>query len=134
VYSSFRLRTALSILVMEDSELDRALQELFDKELLYHGFTNYMRDYELVVYQSVDPNHLRRVLQHRASAPGHRTQDPPTGVRGPTESPALGQASRHPSALSESARTRSAEATLRSATRASSTTSTSAKGTKGTPW
>lgn len=28
---------------------------MFDCELMFHGFTNYMRDYELVVYQSVDP-------------------------------------------------------------------------------
>jgi hypothetical protein len=28
---------------------------MFDCELMFHGFANYMRDYELFVYQSVDP-------------------------------------------------------------------------------
>jgi hypothetical protein len=78
------------------------------------------------------PRHVRRVLQHRASALGHWTQDPPTGVRGPTESPALGQASRYPPGAVGSARTRSAAEKSRSATAASSTTPTSVEGTKGT--
>ena len=35
--------------------LKERLDQLFDNELVFHGCTNYMRDYELVVYQSVDP-------------------------------------------------------------------------------
>jgi hypothetical protein len=31
------------------------LDELFDNDLVYHGFTCYMRDYELIVFQSADP-------------------------------------------------------------------------------
>lgn len=31
------------------------LDELFDSDLVYHGFTRYMRDYELIVFQSTDP-------------------------------------------------------------------------------
>jgi hypothetical protein len=37
------------------TDLEALLGEMFDCELMFHGFTNYMRDYELVVYQSVDP-------------------------------------------------------------------------------
>jgi hypothetical protein len=41
---------------VDEAKLTDGLKELFDKELLYHGFTSYLRDYELVVFQSVDPN------------------------------------------------------------------------------
>jgi hypothetical protein len=40
---------------MEQGELDACLQEMFDNALLYHGFAPYMRDYEMVVYESTDP-------------------------------------------------------------------------------
>lgn len=40
---------------MDQSVLKERLDRMFDDELMFHGFTNYMRDYELVVYQSVDP-------------------------------------------------------------------------------
>jgi hypothetical protein len=44
---------------------------MFDCALTYHGYTKYLRDYEMVVYQSVDPNpkyglvpqHLRFVFR-----------------------------------------------------------------------
>jgi hypothetical protein len=59
------------VLFVDESQLDEGLEELFDNELLHHGYTNYMRDYELVVYQSVDPDpryglvprHLRLVFR-----------------------------------------------------------------------
>lgn len=38
------------------SNLQGLLDEFFDCQLVYHGYTSYMRDYERVVYQSVDPN------------------------------------------------------------------------------
>jgi hypothetical protein len=41
---------------VERADLDSVLAQLFDRELLFHGFTPYMRDYELVVYESADPN------------------------------------------------------------------------------
>ena len=41
---------------MEAALLYSQLEEMFDCELVHHGFTNYMRDYEFVVYQSCDPN------------------------------------------------------------------------------
>ena len=40
---------------MEISSLESALDELFDRELLFHGYTDYMRDYDLIIYESVDP-------------------------------------------------------------------------------
>ncbi|WBB65208.1 hypothetical protein [Micromonospora sp. WMMD812] len=40
---------------MEVSELDRALDEVFDQAVMYHAYTDYMRDYEVVVYAAADP-------------------------------------------------------------------------------
>ncbi len=40
---------------MDAADLRSRLDLMFDNELMHHGFTSYMRDYELVVYQSVDP-------------------------------------------------------------------------------
>jgi hypothetical protein len=45
-----------SISAVEAALLNSYLKEMFDCELVHHGFTNYMRDYEFVVYQSCDPN------------------------------------------------------------------------------
>jgi hypothetical protein len=38
-----------------EEELGSQLGRLFDSDLIYHGFTKYTRDYELFVYNSVDP-------------------------------------------------------------------------------
>jgi hypothetical protein len=40
---------------MDKEELTSRLNRLFDSDLMYHGFAKYMRDYELFVYNSVDP-------------------------------------------------------------------------------
>lgn len=56
---------------MTDAEIERLLEEMFDCALTYHGYTRYVRDYEMVMYQSVDPNpkyglvprHLRFVFR-----------------------------------------------------------------------
>ena len=40
---------------MDPADLAARLDQLFDCELVHHGFTSYMRDYELVVFQSTDP-------------------------------------------------------------------------------
>ncbi|MCE0536312.1 hypothetical protein LWF15_12410 [Kineosporia rhizophila] len=34
---------------MNADEIERALDDLFDHALVYHGYTDYMRDYELIV-------------------------------------------------------------------------------------
>jgi len=60
-----------------ESELRERLDELFDRHLLFHGFTAYMRDYELVVYESVDPRsglaprHLRFLFRFCTEAEVH---------------------------------------------------------------
>jgi hypothetical protein len=40
---------------MDLSELQRHLDLVFDQGLVHHGFTDYMRDYELIVYCTADP-------------------------------------------------------------------------------
>jgi hypothetical protein len=40
---------------MDQDKLSARLEQMFDNALVYHGYTNYMRDYELIVYQSADP-------------------------------------------------------------------------------
>ena len=40
---------------MDVAALERALDEAFDHAVLYHGFTNYMRDYEVIVHMTADP-------------------------------------------------------------------------------
>src|SRR5665213_2352696 len=42
--------------VMDVPEIEEHLKEMFDCALTYHGYTNYLRDSEMVIYQSVDPN------------------------------------------------------------------------------
>jgi hypothetical protein len=52
-----------------DAEVQRLLDDVFDQALVYHGFTDYMRDYELVVYCTADPRtgirpqHLRYLFK-----------------------------------------------------------------------
>jgi hypothetical protein len=41
---------------VEIADLDPVQAELYYKELILHGFTPYMRDYEMVLYEPVDPN------------------------------------------------------------------------------
>jgi hypothetical protein len=41
---------------MDEAELQRALDEIFDGALVHHGFTDYMRDYELVVSMTAAPS------------------------------------------------------------------------------
>ena len=41
---------------MNRTDLDTSLNRLFDQFLLFHGFTRTMRDYEFIVYQTVDPS------------------------------------------------------------------------------
>ncbi|GAA0385807.1 hypothetical protein, partial [Acrocarpospora corrugata] len=40
---------------MDPVKLQQALDEVFDQALLHHGFVDYMRDYQLVIYASADP-------------------------------------------------------------------------------
>lgn len=50
--------------------IKRALDEVTDQAIVFHGFTAYMRDYEVIVYASGDPStgvhpeHLRYLFTH----------------------------------------------------------------------
>jgi len=61
---------------------ERALDEIFDQGVVYHGFTDYMRDYEVVVYVSANPRtgiapaHLRYVFRYCVEADCRTTVSP----------------------------------------------------------
>ncbi|WP_328840372.1 hypothetical protein [Streptomyces europaeiscabiei] len=40
---------------MDAAVLEEMLDETFDQAVVHHGFTNYMRDYEVFVYATADP-------------------------------------------------------------------------------
>ncbi|MEU0431895.1 hypothetical protein ABZ153_09650 [Streptomyces sp. NPDC006290] len=40
---------------MDVAASERALDEAFDHAVVYHGFTDYMRDYEVIVHMTADP-------------------------------------------------------------------------------
>lgn len=41
---------------MNESQLAERLEEIFDQGVVYHGFTDYMRDYEMIVHCTADPS------------------------------------------------------------------------------
>ena len=55
---------------MDLAELQNQLDEVFDQALIYHGYRDYMRDYEMVVYCTADPStgippaNVRLLFQH----------------------------------------------------------------------
>lgn len=40
---------------MDREHLQEAFDEIFDQALIFHGFVDYMRDYDLYVYATADP-------------------------------------------------------------------------------
>lgn len=40
---------------MDAMALRQSLDEIFDQALVHHGYTDYLRDYELIVYATADP-------------------------------------------------------------------------------
>jgi hypothetical protein len=40
---------------MDVSEIQAAFDEVFDQAIVFHGFTDYMRDYDVLVYAAADP-------------------------------------------------------------------------------
>lgn len=50
---------------MDVAALERALNNAFDHAVAYHGFTDYMRDYEVIVYMTVDPKTGIAPAHHR---------------------------------------------------------------------
>ncbi|MET7460412.1 hypothetical protein [Nonomuraea sp. NPDC005501] len=59
---------------MDLAALQQHLDDAFDQALVYHGYTDYMRDYEMIIYQPVDPRvgiapvHLRYLFRHCVEA------------------------------------------------------------------
>lgn len=55
---------------MDTSEIQAAFNDVFDQAIVFHGFADYMRDYEVVVYATADPRtgirpeHLRYRFVH----------------------------------------------------------------------
>lgn len=41
---------------MNRDEIQLAFDDVFDQALIFHGFTDYMRDYELITYATADPS------------------------------------------------------------------------------
>ncbi|MFF1926519.1 hypothetical protein ACFVW8_38895 [Streptomyces sp. NPDC058221] len=41
---------------MDTAALEQLLDETFDHAVVYHGYTNYLRDYEVIVYATADPS------------------------------------------------------------------------------
>lgn len=54
---------------MDTAELERMLDESFDHAVVHHGYTDYMRDYEVIVHATADPRtgiepvHLRYLFR-----------------------------------------------------------------------
>ena len=40
---------------MDTAVLEQLLDDAFDHAVVHHGYTNYMRDYEVIVYATADP-------------------------------------------------------------------------------
>lgn len=40
---------------MDSAAIQRAFDDVFDQALVFHGYTDYMRDYELLTYSVADP-------------------------------------------------------------------------------
>ena len=55
---------------MDSSEIQAAFEGAFDQAVLFHGFADYMRDYEIFIYLTADPRtgvapqHLRYRFTH----------------------------------------------------------------------
>ena len=56
--------------LVDSDEIRRTLDEVFDQALVFHGFADYMRDYDLFIYATADPRtgvapeHLRYRFTH----------------------------------------------------------------------
>lgn len=59
---------------MDAAVLEQMLDEIFDHAVVHHGYTGYMRDYEVIVYMTADPRtdvepaHLRYLFRYCVEA------------------------------------------------------------------
>jgi hypothetical protein len=55
---------------MDTSEIQAEFDDVFDQAVIFHGFADYMRDYEVFIYATADPRtgikpeHLRYRFRH----------------------------------------------------------------------
>lgn len=55
---------------MDVAEIQTAFDEVFDQAIVFHGFADYMRDYDVIIYATADsrtgiaPEHLRYRFKH----------------------------------------------------------------------
>ncbi|MDI3386802.1 hypothetical protein QIS99_11410 [Streptomyces sp. B-S-A8] len=45
---------------MDTAVLERLLDDTFDHAVVHHGYTTYLRDYEVVVHATADPRNRHR--------------------------------------------------------------------------
>jgi hypothetical protein len=48
---------------MDSAVLEQILDETFDHAVVHHGYTNYMRDYEITIYTTVERRKQRAVCR-----------------------------------------------------------------------
>jgi hypothetical protein len=96
--------------VVDRSGIQAAFDNVFDQAIIFHGFTDYMRDYDVFVYATADPRtgiapeHLRYRFKHpfeprqrlpsrRKSGAGHLTNGSWTTVKAETSTATCGASS-----------------------------------------
>ena len=59
---------------MDAESIQQALEDMFDQDIVYHAFTDYMRDYEVIIHAGTDPvagtrpSYLRHLFKYSAEA------------------------------------------------------------------
>ncbi|MET8278852.1 hypothetical protein [Micromonospora sp. NPDC005174] len=72
---------------MEIGRLSQALEEIFDGAVVHHGYTDYLRDYEVIVHVTADPRtgipsvHLRYLFRYCVAAEVRTAVSPDTWRR-----------------------------------------------------
>jgi hypothetical protein len=54
---------------MDTAVLEQMLDETFDHAVLHHGYTDYMRDYEVTVHATADPRTRHPAVPPAVSLP-----------------------------------------------------------------
>jgi hypothetical protein len=72
---------------VDTSEIHAAFDDAFDQAIIFHGFADYMRDYEVFIYATADPRtgvrpeHLRYRFKHCVQATVTSALSPETWKR-----------------------------------------------------
>ena len=48
-------------MLMNSEDIQRALDDVFDQAIVFHCFTDYMGDYEIITYSVADPRRLSQL-------------------------------------------------------------------------